>query len=241
MMPPRSVDSGPLETDQWPHQLRARVVSPGEPARVHGYEIEGDIARHYGWSDYQLLCLTGELPAPERARAFEIASLFLAPQSVAHAPSHAAVLSRLCGARDSGTIGVAAIGLAEQARVLIAAHRDLLQWLAEPRGPLPAAYRTPTVDSSVARLAEALAEIPFEVPVLCQQPTRDAALIGTLWAAGVTRRVKLESAIVHARLPAALAEAFAERATNFGQYPVDLPHFEYQDPIDPASVGTEHG
>jgi hypothetical protein len=163
--------------------------------------------------------------------------VFLGPLSVAHAPTHAAVLSRLCGSQTSGTIGVASIGLAEQARVLVAEHRELCVWLAHPERELPQRYRAGVEDPSVARLARALAGLEVVVPVLLHQPTRDAALIATLWAVGLKRAAQLEAALVLARLPGTVAEAFAERATNFAHYPVNLPRVEYRDPA-PRPMAT---
>jgi hypothetical protein len=221
---------GPLDVGEFAEQLQARVITPGDSPTVHGYDVENDIARHYGYSEYLLLCLTGELPTPARARAFDIAMTFLGPLSVAHAPTHAAVLSRLCGARTSGTIGVASIGLSEQARVLIAEHRELIVWLARPEGELPAEYRADADDPSVARLADVLGGVGVAIPALSHRPTRDAALVATLWTIGLKRAAQLEAALVLARLPGTLAEAFAEHATNFAHYPVNLPRFEYRDP-----------
>lgn len=248
MIPPRSdaPAPGPLESGTWPDKLRARVITPGDAPRVHGYDIEGDVAQHHGYGEYLLLCLTGELPTPERARAFDAVCMFLGPLSVAYAPTHAAVLSRLCGARNSGTIGVAAIGLAEQARSLLAEHESLLGWLAQPEREFPKEHRAAAAggeaaasaagDPSVARLIHVLRAIPLEVPALSEHPTRDAALIATLWAIGLKRAMQLEAAIVLARLPATIAEAAAERATNFAHYPIHLPPFEYRDPPLPSDL-----
>jgi len=47
---------------------------------------------------------------------------------------------------------------------------------------------------------------------------------------------------VLARLPTTIAEAAAERATNFAHYPINLPRFEYRDPViggDPAQPRME--
>jgi hypothetical protein len=238
---------GPLEAGSWPDTLQARVVTPGEAPRVHGYAIETDIACNYGYSEYLLLCLTGELPEPACVRAFDATSIFLGPVSVAHASTHAGVLSRLCGARNSGTIGVGAIGLAEQARELLAGHMALLGWLARTDRPLPNEYRAPRPDPSVERLASILGGVPFAVPVLAEQPTREAALLACLWSVGLKRAQQLEAAIVLARLPATLAESFAERATNFAHYPINLPLFRYREadsPVERASAGpteADHG
>jgi hypothetical protein len=230
--------AGPLENGTFAEKLQARVISPGDAPSVHGYDVEADIAQHYGYAEYLLLCLTGELPEPARARAFNIAMVFLGPLSVAHAPTHAAVLSRLCGSQSSGTIGVASIGLAEQARVLIADHRELILWLPHPDREFPLRYRADEDDPSVARLARALAGLGVLVPALSHRPNRDAALIATLWAVGLKRAAQLEAALVLARLPSTVAEAFAERATNFAHYPVNLPRIEYRDPVQRALETT---
>lgn len=220
---------GPLESGEFPDRLSARVVSPGAEPHLHGYDVEADLAKHYGMADGLLLTLTGELPSEQARAAFEVAWLFLAPVSVAEAGPHAAVLARLCGATASSTIGVAAIGLAEQARCLLTEHAELLGWLRAKSGELPSRYRAAVADPAVDRLRDTLASTGLAVPALEQRPTRDAALISVLFACGLKRPELLQTAIVLARLPAALAEGFAERATNFGNYPINLPAFVYEE------------
>jgi hypothetical protein len=178
------------------------------------------------------LSLTGELPSEPARAAFEVAWLFLAPVSVAHAGPHAAVLSRLCGAMPSSTLGVAAIGLAEQARALVSEHAELLRWLECTTVALPARYRSQDSEdqASVEHLRRALSGKGLVVEALQQNPTRDAALLSVLFACGLRRPEQLQAVIVLARLPSALAEGFAERATNFAHYPINLPAFAYQEP-----------
>ncbi|HEX6764634.1 MAG TPA: hypothetical protein VF103_04130, partial [Polyangiaceae bacterium] len=55
--------SGPLEKAPFPAQLTARVMTPGKNPRLHGYDVEGDLAAHYTTSELVLLSLTGELPS----------------------------------------------------------------------------------------------------------------------------------------------------------------------------------
>jgi hypothetical protein len=222
---------GPLESGKFPDQLRARVVSPGERPRLHGYDVESDLARYYGPADLTFLALTGELPTPAAAAALGVAMAFLAPVSVAHASAHAAVLSRLCGAPTRSSVGVAAIGLAEQARVEVAAHRPFLAWLAEPTRPLPAEYaaESPADDAALERLRAALVEHAVHLPVLDASLTRGAALFAVLAHAGIRRPEQLEALLVLARLPAVIAEALAEKPTNFGNYPINLPAFAYEE------------
>lgn len=222
--------SGPLEAATFPTELTARVVTPGASPRVHGYDVESDLALHYGVTEQVLLTLTGELPEPAARAAFEVAWLFLAAIAVAEAPSHATVLSRLCGATASSQIGVAAIGLAEQARALVVEHTELLRGL-RSRAELPERYqsREPDQVASVERLRRALSRSGLLVPVLEQSPTRDAALLSVLFACGLKRPEQLQAAVVLSRLPCCLAEGFAERATNFANYPINLPAFAYQE------------
>jgi hypothetical protein len=199
--------------------------------RVHGYDVESDLAHHYGVTDLVLLSLTGELPTEPARAAFEVAWLFLAPVSVAHAGPHASVLARLCGATASSTVGVAAIGLAEQARALLVEHRELLRSLRSKALTLPERYQclVPEERAAVERLRLALHRTGLSVPALQQSPTRDAALLSVLFACGLRRPEQLQAVIVLARMPCALAEGFAERATNFGNYPINLPPFVYEE------------
>jgi len=222
---------GPLEEASFPEQLSARVVTPGANPRLHGYDVEADLAAHYSGSELTLLSLTGELPNEEALAMFEVASAFLAPVSVAHASTHAAVLGRLCGATTSTVIGTAAIGLSEQARALLDQHEDLLRWLRKPTGDLPAPFRAvdPEDDASVGRLRSLLSKRGLTVPSLEHRPTRAAALLMVLHAAGLRRRERIEVAIVLSRLPTVIAEALAERPTNFGNYPMNLPRFCYEE------------
>lgn len=223
---------GPLEEASFPEKLSARVVTPGANPRLHGYDVESDLAAHYTASALTLLALTGELPSEEALAIFEVASAFLAPVSVAHASTHAAVLARLCGATTSTTIGTAAIGLAEQARSVLDQHEDLLRWLRKPTDELPEPFRAtgPEDSDSVDRLRLLLSKRGLELPSLALRPTRTAALLMALYAAGLRRRARIEAAIVLSRMPSVIAEALAERPTNFGNYPLNLPRFSYEEP-----------
>jgi hypothetical protein len=221
---------GPLESGAaFPDTLTARVVTPGAAARIHGYDIESDLARHYLPSDVTLLLLTGELPEPSISSAFAVALVFLAPVSVAHAATHAAVLGQLCGAPAASVFGVAAIGVAEHARFLVAEHAELVAWLHTEGGSLPQRYQSETQDDveAVQRLKAALAASGVHVPGLSLQPSRNAALVMLLFTCGLKLSNQLEAALTLARLPSAIAEALAERPTNFANYPINLPRFVY--------------
>src|SRR5262245_62268100 len=102
---PTTVVHGPIEDNPWPSKLTARVVSPGPRPVLHGYDVQGDLAQHYGFGEVLLLALTGTPPDAERGHDFDVALIFLAPISIAEAPVHAASLARLCRAAPSGLVG----------------------------------------------------------------------------------------------------------------------------------------
>jgi len=222
---------GPLDVAAFPETLTAHTVTPGPRPRLHGYDVEGDLSRHYGPTDLLLLSLTGELPSRKTSAALAVALTFLAPLSVEHAAVHAAALARLCGTASGSIVGVAAIGLAEHARVLLEEHAELLAWLASRDTTLPSPFRAtdPADAAAGARLREALRPTGFAVPELAQGPTRDAALLTVLFRCGLQERSQLEAAIVTARLPSALAEAMSVKVTDFNHYPTNLPRYQYQE------------
>jgi hypothetical protein len=227
IVPPRR--PGPFDDVAWPDKLTARVVAPGEAPRIHGYDVEHDLARHYSTAETTLLSLTGELPSEAQARAFEIATRFLSPAPVNEAPAHATVVVRICNVLTSAIIATAALALGEQARVLVAEHAAWLGCLdagvpapAEGWGPLDADERR-----SVGRLREALAAAGVEVPELDLDLGRTPALLAVLHFAGLTRAERMESAIVFARLPAAVAEGLATPTHAYKDYAVELPPIRY--------------
>lgn len=220
-----------METLAWPKTLRARVITPGPQPQLHGYDVEADVSSEYGFAEMILLALTGAPPARPAGQAFRVALQFLAPVPISQAPTHAASLARLCGAPTSGIIATGAVALAEQARTLLAEHSSLLLWIESGAGGLPAAHRATSEEerSSVARLRERLGEGGLAVRGLDGDPGRTAALLLVLHACGLTRPEQMETAIVTARLPCALAEALATEPGRLRDYPIDLPPFRYRD------------
>lgn len=221
---------GPIDGNVWASHLTARVIDPGPPARVHGYEVDGDLALHYRYTDLLRLALVGDLPSDAEGRAFDLAIQLLAPIDVSSAPAHAGVLARTCGARSSAAIGIAALALAEQARHITAEHAALLSWLDDPRGELPATFVThsPEEATAVARIQAAVRDTGIEVPALAASPTRMAALLAIVHACGLRRAEQIEAALVIARMPCVLAECFAAAAGAFQVYPMRLPPFRHE-------------
>jgi hypothetical protein len=214
-LPPRR--RGPLDDAVWPDQLTARVVTPGPAPRIHGYDVEGDLARNYRWAETVLLTLTGVIPSESRARALEIALHFLAPAPINEAPTHATVVARICNVFTSALVGTAAIALGEQAR----------QAISEACAHPVAAPATPEERESVERLRHVLRQAGLSVPGIDGDVGRMPALLATLRFAGLDRPELQETALVLARLPCALAEAFAMPTHGYRDYPVHLPELRY--------------
>ncbi len=218
-----------IESARWPKALTGRVAQAAPDARIHGYLVEDDLARHYSLAETVLLTLTGGLPDEPSLRAFEVAMCFLAPAPVAHGPSHCAVLAQTVGAPAKGVVATAAIALAEEAAHHAHAHESLLQWLEAPVGRPPEQYLTqdPSEADRVRRLTHLLAEANCIVAGLAHPLSCDAALVATLHRAGIRRHDQLQSALVLARLPCVLAEGFAARHGRLKDYPMTTPQFDH--------------
>jgi hypothetical protein len=232
MQHPSAIPS-PIDVVPTPDQLTARVVRPGSQPLLHGYGVARDLARHYGMAELSLLTLTGELPEPRAARAFAVAMAFAAPIGIDEAPSHAAVLSRLCGTPSSRVIAVAAIALSEQARTLVEAQAPLLDWLvdrlAEPAvtPPATAISHEPEDLAQIEALREALAaRDACAVPALAHPLAPWPAIFAVLHAAGLTQPWQIEAALCLARLGVAAAEAMAAEG-GMRAYPMNVPPFAY--------------
>ena len=222
----------PIDEAEWPSQLTARVVSPGAQPTLHGYDVETDLATHYSFAETILLSLTGEPPTKGHGRAFEILLQFSAPSPVNEAPTHAAVLARICVGTTSSILGTAAVGLAEQARVVAESHRSWIAALANPVAALPPEFRATSDEErlSVERLRHALRE-HLRVPALEHDVSRTAAVLAGLYECGLHGADQLESALVLARMPTALAEALATPPGSYRHYPVLLPPIAYDEGV----------
>jgi hypothetical protein len=230
---------GPVESYPWPTTLEARIVTAGEEPRLHGYCVESDLAPHYSFTEAVLLTLTGELPSARQAAAFEVALAFLAPLSVAHAPTHAGVLARICGARFSSVSAIAAVTLAERGRTILDANGALLEWLERSRSrtssdeapPLASLAANDGARSSVSRLREALAHRGVEIPAL--DPANDlgrlSSLLATLYFAGLEHREQIEAALILASFASTIAEARTRTVASFREYPMNVPGFVYEE------------
>ena len=222
-----TVVKGPIEAQTWSQTFEAFAIDPGG-TRVHGYDVESDLARHYRFSDVVLLALTGELPDDAKSRAFEIVLCFLLPISIARAPAHATVLAGHCSGPPSGVLATASATLADDVLDLIAVDTTKLE---ASEDPLPEALRasSPEEAASVERLRELLADV-LPLPLLSRGPRRELALITALRACGVDTPLLLSSVVAMARIPSVIAEAAPRGLSEFIQkYPLTIPTFVYEE------------
>ncbi|MGC4122329.1 MAG: hypothetical protein QM765_48655 [Myxococcales bacterium] len=224
----RKIVPSHLDALKGPDRLTARVVDPGPPRRIAGYEVESDLARHYAFTEVAALLLRGELAPAPVAKALEVALVFLSPVTVARAPGHVGVLSRVGGSRWSVSLGLCALTLAEEAAAVVQSHSAWLDWVARgdnasapPDGSLA---QDGDDRASVERLSQLL---PIPVPALEVGPTRVAAVLAVLAACGLSREA-MQTAWVLAGLPAAAAEAAARPLMGVRDYPFNLPPLEYE-------------
>ena len=199
-----SLGISPFDRASWPDKITAKVVEPGENPRLHGYDIQGDLAKHYRWSEAFFLSLTGELPKDEFAPALDIALIFLSSISVNEAPAHAAVLAGFCGTPTNTATSIVAITLAEQARTIIARYlKEKGQRAVSPRPP-----------EQLTPMQQRLAEIGLPVAMAGDYDNMAFAALSVLENCGLSKPGQLEAAWVMARLPVALAEASIVLALN---------------------------
>lgn len=229
---PRAPRPGPIESVSWPSQLAAHVIAPTSPPRVHGLDVENDLARHYSFVESVMFGLLGELPSVAAAVTFEVALTFAAPLSVAYASTHAAVLARICSATTSALVGTVGIALGEQARTAATALAPWLEWLQRGtiEAPVPACATSVSREErdAVRRLGAALhARGGMHVAALDLDVSRDAALVAVLHACGLRTSAQIEIALTWARLPFVMAEALAHAPNSYREYPVNLPPIVY--------------
>jgi len=218
---------GPVERAPWSTVFEAFAIDPAG-RRVHGYDIEADLARHYRFSDVVLLALTGELPDDAKSRAFEIALTLLLPMSIARAPAHATVLAGHCSGPPSVILATATAALADDVADL--AEVDVAA-LAASSGPLSDSLRaaSPEESAQVDRLRDLLEGV-LEVPILGRQPSRELALIAVLRACGLDTPLRLSAVVALARIPSLIAEASQRGLSDFlAKYPMGSPPVTYEE------------
>jgi len=204
---------GPIEDGQWPERWTARVVRPGPRPRIRGYDVDSDLALHYGWSERTFLTHRGRFPTEDEARDFERSLAFASPATVDEGPTAAASVARLAGARPAGFMVSVVTVLSEEAQSLVVEGAD-------GQGPLFDPVR-------VADFVDGLSE---ERRGRVEEGRRLAVALRDCWRAlGFGKPEAWVELWVLSRLPAVLAEAFAVRPGSFRQVPMRLPDFAYEE------------
>jgi hypothetical protein len=218
----------PMDDYEAPEELTARVVSPEPCPRLHGFDVQGDLVRNYDFAEVVFTALVGRTPERHEGRGLNVLMGFLLPICVAEAPSHGAVIARLCGAQSQRVVATAAVALCEQARFELDRHAPLLEWLEQGcQGPPPAscAGADRQEQDAVERLHDCLQAAGMSVPAQDSSLSLPAAIIVGLFACGLTLTWQLEAIWCLARLPAVASEAMAVSPGAFSQYPIRQPTF----------------
>jgi hypothetical protein len=224
-----------LDDFPFPDKLDAQVVEPGSAPAIHGYAVFDDLALYYSQTELALLALTSQPPDEAVGRAATVALAFLAPAPINEAPTHAAMLTQLCGGEKSALVAVAALGLAEQAGAWAKEHQPLFDWLQSGNsGPFPEVARKPEQSAQKRTLIAALSA--RQADAICRRLLEAhefslmAACLAVLWHCGVKTDAQLITLLVSTRLPTAVAEALAHNPRAFKTYPMNLPAFSYRPP-----------
>jgi hypothetical protein len=224
-----SIPPGPLDELEWPRSLRANVVAPSSPARIHGLDVESDLARHYSFSEVILATLTGEPPDEQAGVVIDVCLTFLAPAPVWEAPSNAASLARLSGSPPAGVLATGAVALSEQARFEVQRHADLYRAIDEGRPRFPSAFETDDEQERqrVDRFVAALAARGATPRLPDGRPTFLAALFAALHAIGICAPQQVVALWMLAKLPCLTGEAFSGQAGRIADYPLVIPPYRY--------------
>ncbi len=220
----------PIDDFPAPEQLTARVVEPSSRPRLHGFDVQDDLVRHYDFAEMCFIAVMGRAPAPHEGRGLNVVLGFVMPIGVDQAPCHAAVVARMCGADSQRVVGAAAVALSEQARFEVERHVDLWRWLQRGRrGPPPTASTCtdPSEREAVARLHQRLAAAGIEIAAADASLGLVAALLAGFHCCGLTEPWQLHTMWSWARLPVVAAEAMATPPGSFGDYPIRQPAFSY--------------
>jgi hypothetical protein len=218
--------TGPIDDVIWPERLTgAAIERASNDDRVHGYAVLGDVARHYAFSDLVFLAIVGELPSDRASRLFQLALAIWSPVSIAEAPTHAAVLSRICGGSFSAAAGCGLATLAERARFLVESFEPLYTWLAHPDAALPEIARDP--DGRDRAWLDLMKAVGTDLDLVRGGMSRPAAALALLYEAGIRTSEQAQAAIVLAGSCGVVAEALRASPSDLPGYPLTLPPFHY--------------
>ncbi len=219
---------GPIEDNPWPRRLRSRVTSP-DAARLHGFDVVGDLARHYSFAEIGFVAIRGEAPTPAEGRLFELALSLLCVTPIAEAPAHVASLSRTCGTTPTSAMATGFVVLAEQTRWQLEQWSPILAWLRGPTTappPASALERSADLQQSIIDLLPDGSGTQLRAHKLC----REAAGLALLHEIGLADDSRLAACLMFARTPGLFAEVVAAKPGALREYPIATPDFAYEPP-----------
>ncbi|MBW2464794.1 MAG: hypothetical protein JRH11_24305 [Deltaproteobacteria bacterium] len=219
-------EPGLLGSIDQPDALRAHVVSLERPPRLHGYDVEADLAQNYTVGEVALLALRGSPPTREEGRAFEVACVFISALPMTEGPTHAAMLARLCGASGAGVTATACVALAERAEREVADALPLFQAIErgdDPPVPVPCQAIDARDAESATQLCDAVGRLGWVCEYIPDGVGVVTAALGVFYQLGLHDPLQLVAAQCQARMPAVLAEAMGTKVGDFRAYPMDVP------------------
>lgn len=222
---------GPFDVEAWPERLACHVVDPSPNRRIHGYDVQGDLARQCDPLDVAWLSLSGELPSASEREALRTALVLLSPVHAGEAPAHATLLARIAGAPPHLLPAIASVGLGEMANAEWQRFAGLRRWLDEREGPVPQAARAEPATAEAQQSQEALAlqsKKWFGANALPSAPQWNRTALGhaLLHLLGLDE-LSVVALLVWARLPVVIAEARHLQPAAVRAYPARLPNYEY--------------
>lgn len=203
------------------------VVKPGPKPRLRGYSLHDDLGQHYSLSEVLLLAMTGELPTPAAAHAFERALIFLMDTPITTAPAHAARVTQVGKGGPTAVASVGVTALIAEAQDQIERSRAVLE-LIEGETRYPAPEIGPRDDAEREAVARLRAAVPWpEIGVLAHDLGLVPAVLAVLHRCGLKRPEQWLIAIVNARLTSSVTEGFGDFSKEFTRLPAQLPEVRY--------------
>lgn len=210
--------------------LTARVVDVYEDrARIHGFDLDADLAPAIGPTGVLLTTWLGEPPNGSQLRTFAVALTMAAPFGAHEGPVHAALVARACGSDETAVLSTALVVLAQRCGADVEAHAPLIAWATnEGRGEAPSCSHEDTCDGAALEQLGQLERSPIVDALRASPPCRTGGALALAARAGLHDRAHLEAFLAMARLPTLVAEVVAAPRGDLSQIPLNLPAFRYE-------------
>lgn len=210
--------------------LSARVVDVYEErARIHGFDLDDDLAPALGPTGALLTTWLGELPNDAQVQIFGTALTIAAPFAAHEGPVHAALVARACGSDETAVLSTAYVVLAQRCGGDVDAHAPVIAWLTnDDDGDAPACAHDDTCDRAALDQVRGLPPSPTVDRLMRVSLCRTGWALALAVHAGLREKGHLEAFLAMARLPALVAEAVAAPRGDLAQIPLNLPSYRYE-------------